>query len=149
MSGVEHLVAGEAAAQQAESAADAAKYNAAIQEQNAGLARAQGAEAQGRAAAGHRRVNAKFRAALAGQGITGAGSAFDLYQDNLEQQDLELRDLRYQSELEARGLMAEAERSRFEGRAAKAAKRNARVGAAVGAATATVKDAAMIYGGGG
>ncbi|MCB1883678.1 MAG: hypothetical protein KDG89_06745 [Geminicoccaceae bacterium] len=133
LSATSTMVAAEAQARQAESASDAAKYNAAVEKQNADLALTQGAAEEGRLKRQHRAANAEFRASTGGLGIGLTGSALDLYHDNLKRQDLEVRDLRYGTLLQSRGLLADAELTRFQGKAQKVAARNARVGGVIGA----------------
>jgi hypothetical protein len=104
--------------QQAQVAKKAADYNAALAEQNAAVQRQQAGareEAQRREAG---QVLGAQRAAFAQSGGGMGGSAADVMQQSATNAELDALTLRYEGELRARGLEAEAAGERFAGKAA-------------------------------
>lgn len=106
---------------QANNAKAAADYNAAVMEQNAGIERQQAGqreEAQRRQA---RMVLGEQRAAFSQAGTGLGGSAADIMAESATNAELDALTLRYEGDLRARGLMAQAEAERFQGRSARTA----------------------------
>jgi hypothetical protein len=120
---------GQTAKANARSQQDADKYNATIASQNAAVARQQASareEAQRRQA---RQVLGEQRAALSQAGIGLAGSAADVYGASANAAELDALNIRYEGELDARGLLAQSSLSSFEGQVAG---RNARTASQAG-----------------
>lgn len=120
---------GQTAKANARSQQDAANYNAEIAAQNAAVARQQASareEAQRRQA---RQVLGEQRAALSQAGIGLAGSAADVYGASANAAELDALNIRYEGELDARGLLAQSSLSNFEGQVAG---RNARTAGQAG-----------------
>lgn len=132
---------------------DAANYNAEIQSQNARVARQQAGareEAHRRQA---RQVLGEQRAALAQAGAGLSGSAADVYGQSAANAELDALNIRYEGELDARGLLAQSELTTFEGKVsgmnAKSAKRAGYVNAASSLLAGGSKAYGYAKGGGG
>ncbi len=96
----------------------AADYNAAILTQNAASERAaanQREEAQRREA---RQILGSQRASFAQAGTGLSGSAADVMAESATNAELDALTLRYEGDMRARGLLAEAEGEKFQGRVA-------------------------------
>lgn len=137
---------GQAQKANAKSQQDAADYNAKVQAQNAAVARQQASareEAQRRQA---RQILGEQRAALSQAGIGLAGSAADVYGASAGAAELDALNIRYEGELDARGLLAQSSLSTFEGQVAG---RNARTAGQAGylnAASSLLSGASSAYG---
>ncbi len=104
------------AAQQGAQARATADYNARQQEVSAMVARDQAnsrEEAQRREA---RKLLGRSRAAVSQSGVGFGGSSQDVYQQSALDAELDALNIRYQGELEARGLLEQAKIERMEGR---------------------------------
>jgi hypothetical protein len=109
------------AIQQGNNAKAAADYNAGIMEQNATIERQQATareETQRRQA---RQILGEQRAGFSQAGIGLGGSASDIMDESATNAELDALTLRYEGDLRARGLMAQAESERFQGRNARTA----------------------------
>lgn len=96
----------------------ATDYNAAVMEQNAGIERQQAnarEEAQRREA---RQILGSQRAAFAQAGTGLGGSAADVMEQSATNAELDALTLRYEGDMRARGLMAQAEGEKYQSRAA-------------------------------
>lgn len=112
---VSYVQAGKNADAQGRAAQQAADYNAEIQAQNARVARQQAGareEAQRRQA---RQVLGEQRAALSQAGIGLGGSAADVYGQSAANAELDALNIRYEGELDARGLLAQSALSTYGG----------------------------------
>ena len=127
ISAVGALQAGAAAEAQAETQAQANRYNAQVKELQAGVERqvaGRKEEAQRREA---RQVLGEQRAALAQSGVQlGTGSAADIQEQSATMAELDALTIRYQGEMAAKGLLYDAEADKFEARANIAAGKNAK-----------------------
>jgi len=93
----------------------AAEYNAAVDERNAKIVKAQTAadvERQRRAAL---RRAGSLRASFGSTGFAFEGSALDLMEDNAMEEELDILTIQYSGDLKARGLMDSAALSRQKG----------------------------------
>jgi hypothetical protein len=124
-----------------------ANYNATIQEQNAALARQQAnarEEAQRRAS---RQMQGEQRAALSQAGMGLGGSFGKILAQDAAAMELDALNIRYEGDLQARGLLAGAEMSRWEGQVAGVNARSARRAGTWDAATSLLSGATQAYGG--
>ena len=122
---------GVASYQQSKAAEASAEYEAEVAELNARNARAEAGEAEEQQRRGARAALANMRGAAAERGIDFAqSSAWDLYRQSAMDAEFDALTIRRKGEVEARGLMAQADGSRF---AAKQAGTGARYGAAASA----------------
>jgi len=129
-----------------ESQKQAADYNATIQSQNAAVARQQAGareEAQRRQA---RQVLGEQRAALSQAGIGLAGSAADVYGQSAANAELDALNIRYEGELDARGLLAQSELTRYEGKVAGMNAKSAKSAGRLDAASALLAGGTKAYG---
>ena len=109
------------AIQQGKSAQSAANANAANLEQNAGIERSQANQREEAKRREARMVLGTQRAALAESGGGMGGSAADVMRQSSINAELDALTLRYEGDLRARGLEAEAQQERFAGKVAKRA----------------------------
>jgi hypothetical protein len=112
----------------------ASDYNAAVLDQNAGIERSQAnarEEAQRREA---RQILGSQRAAFAQSGTGLSGSAADVMAQSARDAELDALTLRYEGDMRARGLMAEAEGERYQGRVAEMNASNAKTSGYLNAA---------------
>jgi hypothetical protein len=140
------IQAGNAQAASYQSQQQAANYNATIEAQNARVARQQAnarEEAQRRQA---RQVLGEQRAALAQAGIGLSGSAADVYGQSAANAELDALNIRYEGELQARGLLAQSELTRYEGKVAGMNASSARRGGYLDAASSLLVGGSKAYG---
>lgn len=127
--------------------ANADLYNAEIERQNAAAARLQ-ANAREEA---HRRQARQFlgekRAALSQAGIGLSGSAADVYAQDAANAELDALNIRYEGELQARGLLAQSELSTYQSRVSRMNGKAAMRGAKISAASTLLAAAGNAYGG--
>lgn len=124
----------------------AEEYNATIQAQNAQVSRQQAnarEETQRRRA---RQALGEQRAALAQAGIGLSGSAADVYGQSAANAELDALNIRYEGELDARGLLAQSELSRYSGQTAGVNARSARSAGRLDAASSLLAGASNAYG---
>lgn len=137
---------GKAQAASYKSEQQAANYNATIQAQNATVARQQAnarEEAQRRQA---RQVLGEQRAALSQAGIGLGGSAADVYGQSATNAELDALNIRYEGDLQARGLLAQSQLSTYEGKVAGMNAASARSGSYWNAASSLLAGASSAYG---
>lgn len=102
-------------------AADAAEYNAKVEERNASAARAQaGADASKEKRAGARR-QAEIRAAYGANGMEMAGSALDVFRDQVIEDDLAVKTIIYKGEVRAIGHKDQAQLDRMRAKSSRTA----------------------------
>lgn len=137
---------GQAQAASYKSEQAAANYNATIQAQNATTARQQSnarEEVQ-------RRQTRQFlgrQAAAIGQSGTGlGGSNADVYGQSAANAELDALNIRYEGELDARGLLAQSELSRYSGKVAGMNAKSAKSGSYWSAASSLLNGASTYYG---
>jgi hypothetical protein len=135
-----------AASATAKSQQQAADYNATIQRQQATLTRQQGAVAEDAHRRRVRSILGQQRAALAesGMGFTGTGGL--LLNQSAAAAELDALNMRYETDLKARGLLSDANMTQFEGETAGAAGKAAMTSGYLSAGTALATGAAS-YGG--
>lgn len=122
------------------------EYNAEIQRQNAAVSRQQAGareEAQRRQA---RQVLGEQRAALSQAGTGLAGSAADVYGQSAAAAELDALNIRYEGELQARGLLAQSELSTFEGGVNKMRGKSAKQAGYLDAASSLLTGGSKAYG---
>lgn len=144
VSAVGAIQQGMAASAQAQAASQAANYNAIIKQQQAAVERQQAGAREEQSRRQSRQVLGQQQAALAQAGIGMGGSALDISDQSEFLAELDALTLRYEGDLKARGLLASAEQSLYEGRAAIAAGENARTASYISAG-ASLLSAAGTY----
>lgn len=120
------LVAGTAmsavgAIRQGNAAKAAGDYNAQIAENNAATAYSQGTVQQEAQRAKAREVIGLQLASVSNSGTALSGSNLDLLGESLYNQELDSLNIRYQSDLTAKGLQAQAVQDRYQGKQARTA----------------------------
>ncbi len=100
---------GQAAKAQAEAQAKASEYNASLTKIQADVARQQAGAREEQQRRGARQVMGRQRAAIAQSGVGFIGSALDISEQSAANAELDALTTRYQGELAARGLLAQAE----------------------------------------
>jgi hypothetical protein len=121
-------------------------YNAKVLAQNATIARQQAnarEEAQRRVA---RQALGEQRAALAQAGIGLGGSAADVYGRSAANAELDALNIRYEGELDARGLLAQSEQERYQGKVNLMNAKSAKQGGYLDAASSLLAGASKAYG---
>jgi hypothetical protein len=101
---------------QGQQAKNAADYNAKVDEQNATITRQQANQREEIFRKEARQNLGRQRAALAESGVGMGGSGADIIKDSALNMELDALNIRYQGDLEARGLVEQAKMSRLEGR---------------------------------
>jgi hypothetical protein len=152
ISAVGAIQQGAAAASQARAQQGAQQYNAAVKEQNATVARQQAGAREEQQRRMSRQVLAQQRAALAQAGIgVGFGSALDIEEQSAIRAEMDALTIRYEGELQAKGLLASAQQDLFQGEMARAAGRNAQTASYISAGSSLLSGAASYgyYTGGG
>lgn len=96
-----------------ESNAKAAEYNARIQEQNASLARQQAESEASRLKIMSRKQRGSARAAYGASGVTMEGSAAEVMRDSFVTAELDVMNIKYTGELQARDFENAAEVERW------------------------------------
>lgn len=109
------IQAGNAAAASARAGQNAANYNAQMMEYNAANQRAVAAQQEDAQRRQARQILGAQRAAVSQSGIGLMGSAADIMQQSATDAELDALSLRYEGDLRARGMLAEAEQSRYQG----------------------------------
>lgn len=128
------------------SQAQADEYNAKVAETNAATARQQAGareEAQRRQA---RQILGTQRAALAQAGIGLSGSAADVYGASAANAELDALNIRYEGELDARGLLAGAELDKYQGKVSNMNAKSAKQAGYVNTASALLSGGSKAYG---
>ena len=143
---ISSIQAGQAQAASYKSQAQASEYNATIQAQNATVARQQAnarEELQRRQA---RQVLGAQRAAIAQSGTGLSGSNADIYGQSAANAELDAMNIRYEGELDARGLLAQSELSKYDAKVAKMNAKTAKKGGYLGAGSALLSGATNYLG---
>lgn len=138
--------AGNAQSASYQSQSQAANYNATIQKQNADVAHQQAnarEEAQRRQA---RQQLGKMRAAIAQSGTGLEGSNADIYGQSAANAELDALNIRYEGDLEARGLLAQSELSKYDARVAKMNASTSKTSGYLGAGAAILGGVTSYYG---
>ncbi len=133
-------------AQQYNSAAQAAEYNAQVDRNRADNAM-QVANANEEAQRRHARiVIGQTRAGLAQAGIGAEGSASDVLQQSSENAELDALNIRYQGQLQAQGLTNQANLDDYTARTARSNASSARTGGWLNAGASLLSSAGTAYG---
>lgn len=146
VSAVGAIQQGNVASANARAQQDAANYNATIEAQGATTARQQAnarEEAQRRAT---RQFLGEQRAGLSQAGIGLDGSAADVHGQSAANAELDALNIRYEGELDARGLLAQSALTRHEGQVAGVNARTARRAGYMNAASTILSGSANAYG---
>ena len=144
VSAVGAIQQGMAAAAQGQAQQNAANYNAEIKRQQAALELQQAGAREEQQRRQSRQLLGQQQAALAQAGIGLGGSALDIEEQSAFLSELDALTIRYEGDLRAKGLLAGAEQSLYEGRAAAAAGANARTASYISAG-ASLLSAAGTY----
>lgn len=145
---------GQAAKAQAESQADyqtkMANYNAQVQENNAASIRDQTSAKEDAQRRMVRIQQGKERASIAQSGLSATGSLLDVYDQNAVFNELDILNTRYAGEMEARGLAAQSQVTRWQGATesglSRAQGKNAQTAGYIGAASSLLNGASSYYG---
>jgi hypothetical protein len=145
MQAVGAIQQGKMAQAQGQAQQNAANYNARMKEIEAGITREQtnAREEQQRRQA--RQVMGRQRAAVAQAGIGWGGSALDIMEESATFAELDALTIRYEGDLKAKGLLAEAEYDRYSGAVAAAMGKAAKKASYVSAAASLLSGAAGAY----
>lgn len=132
---------GQAQEEAAKSQSQAAEYNATVSTQNAQIARNNSSireELQRRKA---RSILAQQFAGTAQAGIDFSGTAADVFSQSETMAELDALNIRYEGDLQSRGLLAEAAGERYQSEAALVNGKNARTAANISAAGSLLQGA--------
>lgn len=136
---------GKMAAAQGRAQMDAANYNARMKEIEAGITREQANAREEQQRRQARQVLGKQRAAVAQAGIGMGGSALDIMEQSAALAELDALTIRYEGDLKARGLLAEAEFDKYSGQVAMAMGKAQKKAAYVSAGASLLSGAAGAY----
>ena len=140
------IQAGQAAQDEANARAQANIYNAKVKDMQAGIARQQANAREEQQRRRGRQLLGKQRVALAEAGIGAMGSALDIAEESATRAELDALTIRYEGDLESRGLLADAEQERYESKVNVMAGKNAMRGAYLSATDALLSGGARYYG---
>jgi len=144
VSAVGAIQQGAAAAAQGRSQQQAQQYNAIIKQQNAQAARQQAGARENQQRRISRQLLGQQRAALAQAGIgVGFGSALDIEEQSAIRAEFDALTIRYEGEMQAKGLLAAAEQDLFQGQVARAAGKNAQTASYISAGASLLSGAAQ------
>lgn len=145
MQAVGALQQGKMAEAQGRAQQQASQYNARMKQIEAGIVsqQANAREEQQRRSA--RDVLGKQRAAVAQAGIGWGGSALDIMEDSAAKAELDALTIRYEGDLKAKGLLAEAEFDKYAGDVAMATGKAAKKASYVSAAASILSGSAQAY----
>lgn len=145
MQAVGAIQQGKMAAAQGEAQMNAANYNARMKEIEAGITREQANAREEQQRRQARQVLGKQRAAVAQAGIGFGGSALDIMEQSATFAELDALTIRYEGDLKAKGLLAEAEYDKYSGQVAMAMGKAQKKAAYVSAAASMLSGAAGAY----
>lgn len=135
---------GMAASAQGAAQQGAMQYNSVVKQQNAELAVQQAGAREVQQRRNARQLLAQQRAALAQAGIgVGFGSALDVEEQSAIRAEMDALNIRYEGELQARGLLAAAQQDVFQGDMARSAGRNAQTASYISAGASLLSGAAQ------
>jgi hypothetical protein len=137
---------GNANAASERSAAQAAEYNATINRQRADMALQQGNAQEEVKRRENRRAMGNLRAGLVENGIAlDSGSGADLVEESSLNSEMDALNIRYNSQINARGYTAQAELDDYSAEAAKGRAKQARTAGFIGAASSALSAAGGYY----
>ena len=145
MQAVGAIQQGKAAEAQAQAQANANRYNAQVKEMQAGVERQQANVREDQQRRRARQVLAQQQAAVAQSGTGFMGSNLDVIDQSSYMAELDALTMRYEGEMRAKGLLAEADQERYYAQAALAAGKNAKRASYFAAGTALLSGAAAGY----
>ena len=137
---------GKANQQEANARAQANIYNAKVKDMQAGIARQQANAREEQQRRKARQLLGTQRAAISESGIGLMGSALDIAEESSTRAELDALTIRYEGELESKGLLADAEQERYESKVNVMAGKNAMRGAYLSATSAILSGGARAYG---
>lgn len=140
------IQAGQAAKEEANARAQANIYNAKVKEMQAGISRQQANAREEQQRRKGRQLLGAQRAAIAESGVGAVGSALDIAEQSATRAELDSLTIRYEGELESKGLLADAEQQRYESKVNVMAGKNAMKGAYLSATGALLSGGARYYG---
>lgn len=135
-----------AAAASAKSQKQAAEYNATVMKQQAVATQQQGAVAEDAQRRRVRSILGKQRAALAESGLGFEGTGGMLLNQSAAAAELDALNMRYETDLRAKGLLSDANMAQFEGEAALSAGRSAAMSGYLTAGTSLLSGVANYAG---
>jgi hypothetical protein len=136
---------GKAEKEAANARANANIYNAKVREMQAGIARQQANAREEQQRRKGRQILGAQRAAISESGIGLMGSALDIAEESSTRAELDALTVRYEGELESKGLLADAEQERYESKVNVMAGKNAMRGAYLSATSALLSGGAKTY----
>jgi hypothetical protein len=143
VSAVGAIQQGAAAAAQGRAQQQAQQVNAAIKEQNSAAVRQQAGAREDQQRRQARQLLGQQRAALAQAGIgVGFGSALDIEEQSAIRAEYDALAIRYEGEMQARGLLASAQQDLYEGQVARSAGKNAQTASYISAGASLLSGAA-------
>lgn len=140
------IQAGQAAKEEANARAQANIYNAKVKDMQAGIARQQANAREDQQRRKARQMLGSQRAAISESGVGFMGSALDIAEESATRAELDALTIRYEGDLESRGLLADAEQERYESKVNVMAGKNAMKGAYLSATGALLSGGARYYG---
>lgn len=140
------LQQGRAASAQRQGEAHAYDYNAAVSRNNADVALQQSSAAEEQQRRQARDLEGKAIAAAAESGAGLDGSNGDVIRQSAVAAELDALTIRYEGQMKARGLMAQAELDSMQAQASRSAAKSAMKGAYLSAGAELLSGAAMAYG---
>lgn len=146
MQAVGAIQQGEAAQAEADARAQANQYNAKVREMQAGIERQQANTREEQQRRKARQILGQQRGAIAQSGVAMTGSALDIAEESAARAELDALTIRYEGDLAARGLLADAESERYESKVNIMAGKNAKRGAYLSAGAAVLQGGATAYG---
>ncbi len=146
MQAVGAIQQGKMAEAQGRAQMNAANYNARMKEIEAGITREQSNAREEQQRRQARQLLGRQRAAVAQAGIGWGGSALDIMEQSATLAELDALTIRYEGDLKARGLLAEAEFDKYAGQVAMASGKAAKKASYISAAASLLQGAAAGYG---
>ena len=145
MQAVGAIQQGKAAEANAQSQANAARYNAQVKEMQAGVERQQANVREDQQRRKARQILGQQQAAVAQSGTGFMGSNIDVIDQSSYAAELDALTIRYEGEMRAKGLLAEAEQEEYYAKSALVAGKNAKRASYVAAGSALLSGAAAGY----
>lgn len=144
ISAIGAIQAGQAAQSEANARAQANQYNAKVREMQAGIERQQANAREEQQRRKARQLLGQQRGAIAQSGVGMMGSALDIAEESAARAELDSLTIRYEGELAAKGLLADAEGERYEASVNRMAGKNAMRGAYLSAGSALLSGTARV-----
>jgi hypothetical protein len=144
MQAVGQIQQGKAAEQQAEYDAAVSRRNAKVMEMQAAVEGQQAARAEEKQRRAGRKVMGEQAAGLALSGVGFSGTALDLTEESARNIEMDALNIRYEGQLKAQGLMADAESQRYKAEGQIFAGKQAKAASKIGAASALLSGGAGI-----